>query len=52
MAKEEQADSNRWISDVENDLRSTGVRNGRQKAEDGTEWHPVVRKVKDTLKGL
>ena len=36
----------RWITDMEHDLRRTGVKNWRQKAEDRIEWPAVVREFK------
>ena len=41
MSKEEKLDPKILITEVENDLRRTGVGNWRQKGEDRIEWHVV-----------
>jgi hypothetical protein len=36
----------RWIDDVEQDLRTMGVRGWRMRARDQQEWRRVTRKAK------
>jgi hypothetical protein len=36
----------RWINDVEQDLRKSGIRNWRSRAGDRQQWRAVVREAK------
>jgi hypothetical protein len=40
----------RWINDVEEDLRMSGVKRWREKALDREEWAFIVREAKVKLK--
>ena len=40
----------RWINDVEDDLRKSGVKRWRVKALDTEEWASNIREAKDKLK--
>jgi hypothetical protein len=40
----------RWLDDVQNDLRNTGVRQWRKKAEDRREWAGIVKEAEVKLK--
>jgi hypothetical protein len=42
----------RWIHDVEDDLRSMGVKRRRVKALDRVEWASIIKEAKAKLKGL
>ena len=41
----------RWINDVEDDLRTLGVKRWRTKALDREEWASIIREDKGKLKG-
>ena len=41
----------RWLDDIEEDLKSMGVRGWRRKAGDRSEWRKVIREAK-VLQGL
>jgi hypothetical protein len=42
----------RWINDMEDDLRTLGVKQWRMKALDREEWASIVKEAKAKLKGL
>jgi hypothetical protein len=41
----------RWIDDMEDDLRKSGVKRWRSKALDREEWASILREAKAKLKG-
>jgi hypothetical protein len=41
----------RWIDDVEDDLRNTGIKRWRIKALDRVEWASIIKEAKAKLKG-
>jgi len=51
--KEEEVedDPDRWINDVEDDLKKLGVKRWRTTALDREEWVSIVREAKAKLKG-